>query len=85
MTRSGTTKRGGRLPDALRIESGRCERLGDPAGCRLRGWRAEVSVADDQGRQGAGEGEAASPAVAFRRAMDQAIAAVRGVELWRNQ
>ena len=82
MTRSGTTKRGGRLPDALRIESGRCEHFGTwPEGQQVRRWRAEVSVADDQGRQGVGEGEARDPAAAFRRAMDEAIRAIRGVEL----
>ena len=63
-----------RLPGALRVESGRCERIfASPGGCRLRRWRATVQVVDDRGVVVGGKGEAGDPAVAFRRAVSAAI------------
>ena len=71
-----------RLPGALRVESGRCERVfRNPGGCRLRRWRATVRVFDGRGGHAGGLGEAGDPAVAFRRAVSAAIRRLSGIEV----
>lgn len=80
MTGNRATGRGAPMPDVLRVESGRCVR--DVVGGILRRrWRASVRVFDGEGGSAAGEGVAGDPAVAFRRAVDAGIRALRGIEI----